>query len=112
MIHIRPPELVRYQRTRYTSPEKRVTFGPKILARTDTGTAARKWFAGLLWRAFPGCRSEREIAERAARVLDVSPRQVQNWLRCENDAGVRYVFAVLTIAGAEIVFRKLEGDGE
>lgn len=104
-----PPLFVRYQRTRYTAQEKHVTFGGNNPSRTDVGHAARKWFAALLWRAFPGCRSENEIAERAARVLDVSDRQVRNWLRCENDAGVRYVFAVLTIAGAQIVFRK-EGD--
>lgn len=60
---------------------------------------ARQWFAGLLWQAFPA-NSEREVARRAAPVLDVSERQVVNWLRCENDAGVSYVAAVMILAGA------------
>ncbi|MGR3452901.1 hypothetical protein [Pseudooceanicola sp.] len=60
---------------------------------------ARAWFAGLLWEAFPA-PSEREVARRAAQVLDVSERQVTNWLRCENDAGVSYVAAVMILAGA------------
>jgi hypothetical protein len=64
--------------------------------------ASRRWFAGLLWRAFPS-PSEHELAVKAARVLDVSPRQVRNWLRCEHDASLRYVTAVMVIAGAEIV---------
>jgi hypothetical protein len=28
---------------------------------------------------------------------------VRNWLRCEHDASLRYVTAVMVIAGAEIV---------
>ncbi|MBI6628346.1 hypothetical protein [Pontibaca salina] len=66
----------------------------------DHETASRRWFAALLWRAFPSS-SEHEISHKAARVLDVSPRQVQNWLRCNNDASLRYVTAVALIAGVE-----------
>nr|WP_306133349.1 hypothetical protein [Roseivivax marinus] len=62
---------------------------------------ARKWFARLLWKAFPGA-SEREVAKQAAAVLDVSERQVINWLRCENDAGVTYTTAVMILAGVGI----------
>ncbi|WP_443069334.1 hypothetical protein [Sulfitobacter sp. EhC04] len=82
----------------------------KNLARTgrDQAEASRKWFAALLWRAFP-THSEADLALRAARVLDVSPRQVTNWLRCNNDASLRYVMAVMAIAGAEVVFDKIEG---
>lgn len=66
----------------------------------DHETASRRWFAALLWKAFPS-PSEHEIALKAARVLDVSPRQVQNWLRCNNDASLKYVTAVALIAGVE-----------
>jgi hypothetical protein len=76
----------------------------------DHATASRRWFAALLWRAFPS-RSEGDLAVKAARVLDVSPRQVRNWLRCEHDASLRYVTAVMAIAGAEVVFGLVEGRG-
>lgn len=68
---------------------------------------SRRWFAALLWRAFPS-PSERDLAEKAARVLDVSPRQVRNWLRCEHSAAFHYVAAVMVIAGAEIVMSRAE----
>lgn len=70
----------------------------------DQVSASRKAFAALLWRAFPS-RSEHDLALKAARVLDVTPRQVQNWLRCEHSASVHVFFAVASIAGAELVFR-------
>lgn len=70
----------------------------------DRPTAYRMWFRDLLWRAFPAS-SDAARAERAARVLDVSERQVRNWLRCEHDPKLRYVMAVLAIAGAEVVFK-------
>lgn len=71
-------------------------------------TTSRRWFAALLWKAFPA-KSEREVARRAAPVLDVSERQVINWLRCENDAGVSYVTAVLILAGAGAVLDPIRG---
>lgn len=67
----------------------------------DHERASRRWFAGLLWRAFPAA-SENELAGRAAKVLNVSERQVRNWLRGENDASLKYVTAVALIAGVEI----------
>lgn len=76
----------------------------------DHKSASRRWFAALLWRAFPS-PSEGDLADKAARVLDVSPRQVRNWLRCENDAGVSYVTAVMAIAGAEVVFGRIAPRG-
>ena len=80
----------------------------KNLAQSQGVDGARAWFAALLCRAFPG-RSEREVAVKAARVLGVSQRQVQNWLRGENDASLRHVVAVLAVAGAEIVLGGIEG---
>lgn len=72
----------------------------------DHAAASRKWFAAMLWRAFPA-RSENELANTAARALDVSPRQVKNWLRCEHDASLRYVTAVMLLAGAESIFDQI-----
>ncbi|HEV8034797.1 hypothetical protein, partial [Yoonia sp.] len=74
----------------------------------DISGGARRWFRNLLWMAFPS-RSENELANKAAAVLGVSPRQIRNWLREDNDASLRYVFAVLAIAGGEIVFKQIEG---
>jgi len=73
---------------------------------TVAKSVARERFAELLWRAFPS-QSERDLARKAAKVLAVSERQVANWLRCENDASVSVVFAVIAIAGAELVFEKM-----
>jgi hypothetical protein len=74
----------------------------------DSISSSRKAFAGLLWRAFPS-PSEHELAVKAGKVLNVSPRQVKNWLRCDNSAAVHYFFAVAAIAGAEVVFREHAG---
>lgn len=71
----------------------------------DHARASRRWFAALLWRAFPGA-SEREVAEKAARALDVNPRTVIYWLRCENSAALQYVTAVMMIAGVELALGK------
>lgn len=60
---------------------------------------ARAWFARALWQAFPG-PSEAAVADLAARRLGVSARQVRNWLRCDHDAGLRHVAAVIMILGA------------
>jgi hypothetical protein len=76
----------------------------------DHAATSRRWFAAMLWRAFPAA-SERDLSLKAARVLDVSPRQVIHWLRCEHDASLRYVTAVMAIAGAEVVFGLVEGRG-
>lgn len=77
-------------------------------AHSTDPSANRRWFRDLLWRAFPS-RSERELAEKAAAVLGVSQRQVINWLREEHDPKLRYIMAVLALAGAEIVFTRIEG---
>ncbi len=77
--------------------------------------AERRWFARLLWRAFPEARSENELAELVAEVLSldgrrVTPRTVKNWLRCENAPHFRYVLRVLALAGAESLFDVVFGD--
>lgn len=77
---------------------------------SDHAASSRRWFAALLWRAFPSA-SENQLAETAARALDVSPRQVKNWLRCEHDASLRYVTAVMLLAGVEGVFDKIARRG-
>ena len=75
----------------------------------DQRRMSRRWFRDLLWRAFPAA-SEHAVALRAAPVLGRTPRQVRNWLRCENDAPVTVVMIVLAVAGAEVVFKKIEAD--
>ena len=72
--------------------------------------ASRKWFAALLWRAFPSA-SEHELCQKAAPALNVSARQVKNWLRCENDVSLRYFTAVMIMAGCEDLFIRIEGRG-
>jgi hypothetical protein len=69
---------------------------------------SRRWFASLLWRAFPG-KSERQVAQLGAPVLDVSERQIINWLRCDNDAALSYVTAVMVLAGVEVVLEPVRG---
>lgn len=68
----------------------------------------RRWFAALMWKAFPGA-SAREKAIRAAPALDLTPRQCENLLKMEHDAKLGTVLAVLAIAGAENVFEIIEG---
>ena len=68
--------------------------------------AERRWFADLLWGAFPEARSEYQLAQIAAKVLSkkgrpATPRAVRNWLRCENTPHFRYVLAVVALTGAE-----------
>jgi len=83
-----------------------VTMRKNLANSTDHASASRRWFRNLLYKAFPS-PSDCDLADKAARVLDVSPRQVRNWLREENDASLRYVTAVMAIAGAEVVFGKI-----
>lgn len=71
----------------------------------------RRWFADLLWRTFPGA-SMREKAQRAAPVLDLSPRQIENLMKMEHDAKLPTVLAVLALAGAECIFEIIEGRDE
>ncbi|QPM89362.1 hypothetical protein PSAL_005780 [Pseudooceanicola algae] len=77
----------------------------------DHQCRSRRWFAALLWLAFPGA-SERDVARRASGVLEVSERQVINWLRCENDAALRYVTAVMVLAGVLCALEPIRGRGE
>lgn len=88
----------------HQKPMERVVKNPAQTA-SETKKTARCVFARMLWTAFPSS-SERDLARRAAQVLGVSERQVINWLRCDHDASVSVVFAVMAIAGAEIVFAR------
>ena len=69
---------------------------------------SRKWFAALLWRAFPAA-SNTEVARLGAPVLGVSERQIINWLNCENDAALSYVTAVMVLAGVECALDGVRG---
>lgn len=94
--------------TGHSSQDQYGALPVKNPAHSTDPRASRRWFRDLLWRAFPA-RSERELAEKAAPVLGVSHRQVINWLREEHDPKLRYIMAVLALAGAEIVFTRIEG---
>lgn len=77
--------------------------------------AERRWFAGLLWKAFPEARSENDLAELVAEVLTtdkrpIHPKTVRNWLRCENSPHFRYVMKVLAMAGAESLFQIIDAE--
>lgn len=63
----------------------------------------RRRFAALLPRAFPGCRSENDLCERAAIALECSPSTVRNWLRCTNEPPLTTVWKVQFIAGVEMI---------
>jgi hypothetical protein len=81
------------------------TARPGDFVQIGTGAqadVARAWFARALWAAFPG-PSEAAVAKAAHRRLGVSERQVRNWLRCEHDAGLRHVAAVIMISGEDAV---------
>lgn len=75
--------------------------------------AEQRWFVGLLWRAFPEARSEKELSELVAEVLTtdrrpVHPKTVKNWLRQANTPHFRYVMRILALVGAESVFEILD----
>lgn len=85
-----------------------VVSGWKNLAKSKSDrAAARRWFADLLWIAFPSA-SEFEVCQKASSALGVSPRTVGNWLSCQNDAPAPVMMKVLVITGAEIIFSKYE----
>lgn len=75
----------------------------------------RKWFADLLWKAFPDAQSENELSELVAEVLTtekrpIHPRTVRNWLRCDNSPSFRYVMRILAMAGAEAIFQIIDAE--
>ncbi|WP_371416260.1 hypothetical protein [Rubellimicrobium sp. CFH 75288] len=74
-------------------------------------TAARRWFRGLLWQAFPAAQTDHDLARRAAATLEVSESRVRGWLRCEHDAKLREVLRVLALAGASVVLPDDGGEG-
>lgn len=80
----------------------------ECVAKAACPLVKRKWFRDLLWIAFPSA-SEHELARTAARALNRSPRQVNNWLQLEHDPRLRDVLAVMAIAGAEVVISRIEG---
>lgn len=68
----------------------------------------RRWFARMLWRAFPGA-SQRQVALRAAPVLGLSARQVENLLSGDHDPKLPQVLAVMAVLGAECINELIEG---
>lgn len=98
---------VRFSRRKDALPRRSVSFAYSVVAKEKR----RRWFADLIWRTFPGS-SMREKAQRAAPVLDLTPRQIENLMRMEHDAKLPTVLAVLALAGAENIFEIIEGSDE
>jgi hypothetical protein len=71
----------------------------------------RRWFADLLWRAFPGA-SMREKALRASPVLGLTARQIENLMEMRHDAKLGTILMVLAITGAENIFDIVGGARE
>ena len=69
--------------------------------------------ARALWAAFPS-RSEHELCNRAASVLDTSPNTIRRILRRETDAKLSLIWPILAMAGAGRIIDGLEriGAGE
>lgn len=77
----------------------------------DVEEKAAKWFSDLLWNAFPA-DSEAQVAMKAAKALEVSEKQVRNWLRHSNSPAWKFVFKALIAEGVEIVAQKIEGNDD
>lgn len=65
------------------------------------GKLGRRVVAHLLWHAFPECRSEEQVAERASRVLGMDQRHVRRLLDCEHSVNIDTGLAVIALAGFE-----------
>lgn len=75
----------------------------------------RKWFAGLLWAAFPEANSQEELADLVAEALatdsrPVNPKTVRNWLNLDHAPHFRYVIRVIAMAGAESLFDLIDAE--
>lgn len=75
----------------------------------------RKWFAGLLWAAFPEANSQEELADLVAAALatdsrPVNPKTVRNWLNLDHAPHFRYVIRVIAMAGAESLFDLIDAE--
>jgi len=76
---------------------------------------SRQWFAGLLWRLFPGVKSENELADLVAEMLKddglaANPRTVRNWLRCDHAPAFDYVVWAIRVAGPDAVFDIIDAE--
>lgn len=83
----------------------------KYLAKSnmDFREASRRADAVLLRRAFDGPTQD-AIAQRGSRALDVSPRQIINWMKCEHDMPSWAVKAVKHyLRSVERTATKIEG---
>lgn len=101
------------------SQRKNAAKGSEMSFRKSSGgisleAAKREAFRDLLWRAFPGCDSQEQLADKVSKVLrdngePVSSRQVKNWLGCHCDVRWRHVAAIGAVAGSEVFFKWVAG---
>ncbi len=86
-----------------------VAVDPRRRAAGMDEACARGLLARMLWRAFPGCASARELGLRAGPVLGLSPRHVENLAGGVHTARVTTFLKLSAIIGAEAVAEILEG---
>lgn len=83
------------------------SFVKKILGQS----LGRDLVAKMIWAAFPG-PSEYAVAERAAKVLDMSPKHIRRLLRGENSVNADVVMALIVLVGFEKFLSLLGGSTE
>lgn len=88
-----------------TNPSR--SFAQSILSKS----VGRELVARMLWAAFPG-PSEHAVSERAAPVLDMSPKHIRRLLRQENSVNADVVVALIVLVGFEKFSAMLGGDQE
>lgn len=74
-------------------------------------SVGRDLVARMIWAAFPG-PSEHAVSERAAVVLDMSPKHIRRLLRKENAVNADVVVALIVLVGFEKFAAMLGGDQE
>lgn len=106
------PSVLSYVRSVDRSQVKHGVEPVKYLAKSnvDFRAASRREDSNKLRAAFDG-PTQSAIAEKASRAMGVSPRQIINWMQCENDMPSWAVKAVEHyLRRVERVARKIEGD--
>lgn len=81
-------------------------------SRSGDARAGDTLLVRLLWAAFPS-PSAKALAEKAAPILNKTPRQIEKWLAGENDGKARDVERLITrlriLHGVEKLAQVIEG---
>lgn len=71
------------------------------------GDISARTMSALMWTAFPG-RSAEQVAEKAARVLGLSPRQCRNIVDGNSGTNAKYAFALVALIGWDKAMKIVE----